>query len=152
VLALPARGGELMRQKTLSMRYDFPASWYAFYNNGVVSFVYDQKRFPANQQAFNAVETRIRVFTREGISNENIDLEITAPGVAMAQATTGAGGMVSTDDAALDTLANIAPLGEWRIAVVGGASVTGPGGLEFDRIHNIQLSIDYSYEYLPEVL
>lgn len=152
VLALPFRAGELMRQKTLSMRYDFPASWYAFYKNGQVSFNYDRQRFPANQTAFNAEEVRLRVFTQEGISNEGIELDITAPGVATVRATTGASGIVSTDDRALATLISILPLGEWNIAVVSGIPLNGPDGLVFSRVHNIQLSVDYSFAYLPEVL
>ncbi|MCG7946231.1 MAG: hypothetical protein N0C84_07795 [Candidatus Thiodiazotropha taylori] len=152
VLARPVRTDELTRQKTLSMRYDFPAAWYAFYANNEVVFDYDRRRFPANQTAFTITDVRLRVFTNEGVASDGITLEITVPGVAAISVTTGSGGIVSTDQPALAPLVGISPIGTWQVTVTGGVTVTGPDGLDVSSVHNMQLSIDYSYDYLPEVI
>jgi tetratricopeptide (TPR) repeat protein len=152
VLALPVRPGEHTRQRTLSLRYDFPASWYAFYQSGVASFQLERHRLPANQTAFESRAVRVRVLTQDGVDAEALTLEITPPGGAAIEATTAAGGIVSSEDAGLEDLAGASPLGDWRIAVTGGAPLEGPDGLDFSRVHNLQLSIDYAYEYLPEAI
>ena len=152
VLALPVRPGELTRQRNLTLRYDFPASWYAFYASGVAAFKYEQHRFPANQTNFQAEVMRFRVMTMEGVDPAGIELQITAPGGAVLTATTGAGGLVSSEDAALSALAGVTPIGDWQVSVVGGPSLMGADGLDFARVHNIQISIDYTFAYLPEVI
>lgn len=152
VLALPVRPGELTRQRNLTLRYDFPASWYAFYADGLAVFKYERHRFPANQTNFQTEVVRFRVMTNEGVDNAGIELQITAPGGAALTVTTGAGGLVSSEDAALSALAGVTPIGDWQVSVISGASLMGADGLDFARVHNIQFSIDYTFAYLPEVI
>ena len=152
VLALPVRPGELTRQRNLTLRYDFPASWYAFYTAGVAAFNYEQHRFPANQTNFQTEVVRFRVMTNDGVDASGIALEITRPGGAALTAVTDADGLVSSEDAALSSLSGVSPIGDWQVSVTGGATLMGAEGLDFALVHNIQISIDYSFDYLPEVI
>ena len=77
---------------------------------------------------------------------------ITGPNGFTGNANTDANGAVSSADAALAGLDGANPLGNWKIQVTGGASITDGGAIKFDRIYNIQFGLEYSYEYVPEVV
>jgi hypothetical protein len=105
-----------------------------------------------NQQNFVVQGMHFRVVSVNGVSNEGIDLEITGPDGVARNGTTSAEGVVTTENAPLNGLIGTDPLGQWRIRVTGGAPVTENGDLRFDRIYNIQIGLEYSFEYVEEVL
>jgi hypothetical protein len=110
------------------------------------------ERLPANQRNFSTEAVRLRVRPRAGGSAEGIELRITAPGGVEVAATTDAGGIVSTDDAALAPLAGVDPIGSWTVEATGGPPLEEDGTLDLRRIDDLQLSFDYAFEYLPEAL
>jgi hypothetical protein len=152
VLARPPRDGELARVKDFALRYDFPDAWFAFYRSGAAQFSLDRVRLPLNQTSFKTLSTVLRVVTKPGVSSEGIEVRITTPSGASGTATTDAQGAVSSDDAALAALEGGDPVGSWEIDVVGGASLANGGGLAFERISNIQLGLEYGFEYVDEVV
>ena len=151
-LAAPPRAGETSVLRTLALRFDFPDAWYAFYKAGAASFVLDRLRLPANQINFITATVSFRVVTRDGISNQGIDLRITAPDATSGDATTDASGMVSSELPALAGLAGQSPIGEWKIEVINGASLLDGGILKLDRVYNIQIGLEYSFDFAPEVI
>jgi hypothetical protein len=150
VLAAPPRADETSVLRTLALRYDFPDAWYAFYRSGIASFLLDRPRLPANQTNFIAKTVSFRVVTREGISNQDIGLRITAPNGASGEATTGAAGMVSSQLPALAALAGQTPIGTWKVEVISGPSLMDGGTLKLDRIYNIQIGLEYAFDFVPE--
>jgi hypothetical protein len=152
VLAAPPRVGETSVLRTLGLRYDFPDAWYAFYRNGVATFTVDRPRLPANQLNFSITTVSFRVVTIDGISNQNIDVGVTAPNGATGKATTDASGMVTSLLPALTGLAGQSPLGQWKVEVLTGASLLDGAALKFDRVYNIQIGLSYSFDFPPEVI
>lgn len=151
-LAQPPRPGETAALRTFGVRYDFPDAWYGFYAAGRADVQLDRFRLPMNQEAFKVREAFFRVITKSGVSNQNIDVRITAPNGASGTAQTDASGVVSTAAAALGGIVNADPVGAWRLEVLGGAPLLDGGVVKFDRVYNIQFGLDYSFDYLPEVL
>jgi hypothetical protein len=92
------------------------------------------------------------VVTRDGISNSGIGVRITAPDGTLGSATTDGAGMVSSELPALTGLAGQSPIGEWKIEVLSGASLLEAGILKFDRVYNIQMGLEYTFEFEPEVI
>jgi hypothetical protein len=86
------------------------------------------------------------------VDPSGIDLRIVGPNGVDAQVTTNADGIVSTEDAALAGLVGADPLADWQVSVVGGASVTENGEVQPGRIYNIQMGLEYRFEYLPEAI
>jgi hypothetical protein len=152
VLAAPPRVGETSVLRTLALRYDFPEAWYAYYRSGIASFLLDRPRLPANQTNFTTTTVSFRVVTREGISNQDIGLRITAPDGASGDATTDATGMVSSQLPALAALAGQTPIGTWKIEVVSGPSLMDGETLKLDRVYNIQMGLEYAFDFVPEVI
>ena len=152
VLALPPRDGELSLLRTFGMRSDFPDGWYSFYRGGAATIQLDAVRLPANQTNFKIETISFRVVTRDGISNENIDVRITDPEGTTGTQTTDANGMVSSEKAGLTGLAGKNPVGAWKVDVLDGASLKDNGVLRFDRVYNVQIGLEYAFDYVPEVL
>ena len=152
VLAAPPREGETSVLRSLALRYDFPEAWYAYYRSGIASFVLDRPRLPANQTNFSMTSVSFRVVTLEGISNQDINLRITAPDGASGEATTDAAGMVSSQLPPLAALAGQTPLGIWKIEVIGGPSLMLDGVLKLDRVYNIQIGLEYAFDFAAEVI
>jgi len=152
VLALPPRPGEMALLRNFALRQDFPDAWYGFYRNGVADFQFGRSRLPANQIDFTVKAMNFRVMTRREISNENIQVRITGPSGANGTATTDAMGVVSTELPALTALAGIDPVGAWKVEVLAGASLMDGGTLKFDRVYNLQVGLEYNFDYVPEVL
>lgn len=150
VLAAPVRPGELSELRNFDLRFDFPESWFTLYRTASATFRLGRERLPFNQQDFGIESLTLRVVTKAGVSAAGITLALTAPGGASGTATTDALGSVSTDDPALQALAAGSPVGEWSIAVTGGASLMNGGELKTDRIHNIQFGLEYEFEFVPE--
>lgn len=151
VLSTPAKPGELELLRTFALRYDFPDIWYAFYQGGIANFTLDPVRLPFNQQNFKVKSAQFRVVTKAGLSNQGIGLTIIGPNGFTGSENTDAKGAVSSLDAPLAGLAGANPLGNWKVQVTGGPSITDGGSLKLDRIYNIQFGLEYSYEYVPEV-
>jgi hypothetical protein len=152
MLALPPRPGELSLHRDFGLRYDFPDAWYAFYRNGIAEFQFDRFRLPMNQQNFSVENAFFRVVTKDGVSNENIELSITGPNNVSGTVVTDASGIVSTEDPLLAGLIGADPIGLWRVQVTNGASLMDGGTLKFDRVYNIQFGLDYGFQYVPEEL
>jgi len=152
ILGTPPRPAELEQQRSFALRYDYPGDWYAFYKSASVTVDLSTARFPANQRDFVIRGMRARVFTKAGVSDQDIELRISSPGGTVATAVTTAGGLVSTDDAALSDIIDEAPIGEWTIEVIGGDSLLNDGEIDVSRVHNIQLSFDYGFDYLEEAI
>jgi hypothetical protein len=150
VLTTPPRPAELARLRTYGLRYDFPDAWYGFYRDGETSFALDRFKLPMNQQSFKVRGASFRVVTTPGVSSKNVELEITAPGGTSATVKTNKDGVVSTDAAQLAPIKGISPLGTWEVAVRGGPSLTDAGSLKFERVYNVQLGLEYEFEYVPE--
>jgi len=93
-----------------------------------------------------------RVVPEAGVDPGGIDLRIVGPNGVDVQVTTDANGIVTTEDAALAGLINADPLADWQVAVVDGASVTENGAVQPGRIYNIQMGLEYRFEYLPEAI
>ena len=151
ILAKPVRPGELDLLRTFALRYDFPDAWYGFYRQGSAKFSLERTRLPFNQQNFKVKSAQFRVVTKLGISNQNIVLRITGPNGFTGQATTDKDGLVSSTGP-LAGLVGTTPIGDWQIAVTGGPSIMDGSTPKPDRIYNIQLGLEYSYEYVPEVM
>jgi hypothetical protein len=152
MLAQPPRPGEQAMLRTFALRYDFPDAWYGFYANGRADVQFDRFRLPVNQQAFKIREAFFRVITKDGVSSQGIDLRLTGPNGTSGTVQTDANGIVSTESAALGGLINADPVGTWQVEVLGGVPLTDAGAVKFDRVYNIQLGLDYSFDYAPEVL
>jgi hypothetical protein len=152
VLQAPPRPDELARLRNYGLRYDFPDAWYSFYQSASVHFVLDRFRLPMNQRNFVTNGIAFHVVTQDGISNQGIELRITGPDETSGTATTGADGSVSTDDPQLAPLIGSDPLGEWQIEVLSGESISEEGELQLQRIYNVQVGLEYTFEYVEEVL
>ncbi len=151
-LARPLRPDEMVEQRSWSMRFDFPGAWYAFYRDGTAAFRLTPAQLPSNQRDFTTQQVRFRVLPAAGVAPAGIDLRITAPGGTAVDATTDAAGIVSTDQPELASLAGIGLLGNWTVEVTGGSPLLDADGqLDFTRIDNLQASVDYQFNYLPEV-
>jgi hypothetical protein len=152
VLALPPRPGEMTLLRNFAMRQDFPDAWYGFYRNGAADFQFERTRLPANQTSFKVKAMNFRVMTRPGVSNSNIQVRIMAPNGNNGTANTDAMGVVSTELPVLAAIAGVDPVGAWRVEVLGGPSLMDGGTLKFDRVYNLQIGIEYSFDYVPEVV
>jgi hypothetical protein len=150
VLERPLRPDELVEQHTWAMRFDFPGSWYAFYQSAAVAFSLTPTRLPHNQRNFRTKDVRLRLFCVDGVSPEDITVRIQGPGGVDVSGETDAGGVISTADPALAALQGIDLLGDWSVEVTAGTSLEDGGALDFSRVFNLQFSVDYEFEYLPE--
>jgi len=150
VLSSPVRPGELTELRNFDLRFDFPESWYTLYRDGAATFAFRRDRLPFNQQDFVTASANFRVVTKAGVPSAGIELKITAPGGASGSATTDANGTVSTAAAALAGLASGSPVGDWKVEVVGGAPLADGGAIKFDRIHNIQMGLEYGFKFVAE--
>jgi receptor-binding and translocation channel-forming TcA subunit of Tc toxin len=152
VLAKPPRPGEMSLLRNFGLRYDFPDAWYAFYQGGAAQVTLDRARLPMNQQNFKVKTAFFRVIPKAGVSADGITVKVTAPGGASGTATTDAAGVVSTLGPELGALPGGTPVGQWKLEVLGGASVTDAGVLKPERVYNIQFGLEYSYDAVPEAL
>jgi hypothetical protein len=152
VLSSPVRAGELTELRNFDLRFDFPESWYALYRDGAATFAFRRDRLPFNQQDFVTASANFRVVPKAGVAAQGIELRITAPNGNSGNATTGADGSVSSAAAGLAGLASGSPVGDWKVEVVGGASLMDGDTVKFDRIHNIQMGLEYGYEFVAEEL
>lgn len=105
-----------------------------------------------NQKNFKVTSVQFRVVTRPEVSNEGIELRITEPNGAQGVAVTDVNGVVSTEGPGLAGLAGKDPLGPWKIEVTDGASLMDGGVLKLDRVYNIQMGLEYSFEYVEEAI
>lgn len=149
VLTAPLRPDEQATLTTYSLRHTFPDAWYAFYRDAAARFTLSRFELPPNQRDFAVQGAYLMVETVDGVDNAGIDVRVTGPGGVDAVVTTNAEGVVSTDDAALGGLVGVDPIGTWSVAVVGGAPVTHDGGVVPDRVYNMRLGLEYSFDYLP---
>jgi len=152
VLSKPPRPGELVLLRNFGLRYDFPDAWYSFYRTGTAQFSLDRIRLPMNQTAFKLQSVNFRVVTKAGISNQDLELHITGPNGVSGTVKTDATGTVSTDSPALKALVGSEPLGNWQVQVVGGAPISDNGSLKLDRVYNVQMGLEYAFEYVKEVI
>ena len=152
VLDKPPRPGEMVLLRTFGFRYDFPDTWYGFYKDGSLEFQFDQFRLPMNQQNFKISNAFFRVITKDGISNQDIDVRITGPGSVPGTVKTASNGLVSSDSGPLSGLVGIDPIGKWLVEILDGPSLMDSGTVKFERIYNIQFGLEYSFEYVPEEL
>jgi hypothetical protein len=152
VLALPPRPGEMKLLRNFALRQDFPDAWYGFYREGAANVQFERVRLPANQTNITIDAVHLRVMTRPGIANKNIQVRITTPSGATGTAQTDAMGVVSTDLPALAALAGGDPIGAWRIEVLGGPSLMDGGTLKLDRVYNVQIGLEYAFEYVAEAI
>lgn len=152
VLAKPPRPGEMSLLRDFGLRYDFPDSWYAFYQNGAAGISLDRARLPMNQQNFKVKTVFFRVITKAGVSANAITVKVTAPGGTNGTTTTNASGVVSSLAPQLAALVGGTPIGQWKVAVLDGASLKEAGVLKLDRVYNIQFGLEYSYEAVPEAM
>ncbi|HLJ35190.1 MAG TPA: hypothetical protein VKU38_16170, partial [Ktedonobacteraceae bacterium] len=150
VLAMPPRAGEMELLRTFGLRYDFPDAWYGFYREGVARITLDRFKFPVNQKNFTVKSAYFRVITKPGISNSGIDVRITAASGASGTGTTDANGVISSENPQLAALIASDPPGVWQVEVTGGASIADGGTLKFDRVYNIQMGLEYAFEYVQE--
>jgi subtilisin-like proprotein convertase family protein len=93
-----------------------------------------------------------RVVPKNDISTKNISLEITGPNGVPAVLKTDDNGVVSIQSGA-DSAGMIGktPLGNWKIKVIDGESITEGGVLKYDNIYNIQMGLEYSLRVSEEV-
>jgi hypothetical protein len=150
ILTAPPRPDELARVRSYGLRYDFPDAWFGFYRGASTQFTLDRLSLPHNQTDFVAQAMTFRVVPIDGVAPAGIELRVTSPAGAGGAATTDAQGVVSTDDAALAGLAGIDPLGEWKLEVLGGPSVSDNGAVLPQRIYNIQVGLEYGFAYVAE--
>ena len=68
------------------------------------------------------------------------------------EATTNASGMVSSTLPALAVLAGQTLICTWKIEVLTGASLMEGGTLKLDRVYNIQIGLEYTFDFVPEVI
>jgi hypothetical protein len=151
ILAKPPRPDEFSLIRSFGLRYDFPDGWYSFYHAGVAEFSLERLRFPMNMENFKIEAVHFRVITKQGVSNQGIELKITSPSGNTGTLVTDAIGSISTENAALAGLIGGDPIGGWKIEMLGGASITEAGIIKYDRVYNIQMGIEYSFNYLPEI-
>jgi hypothetical protein len=151
ILVLPIRPGENVMLKNYSLRYDFPDAWYAFYKTGIAQYTIDKYKLPFNQSNFKTTAVNFRVITKDSIANKNINVAITAPNGVTKNYITGNDGLVAinpgNDPAGM---VGKTPLGTWKIQVTGGTSITDAGTVKYDRVYNIQMGLEYSFEYPVE--
>jgi hypothetical protein len=152
VLNTPLRADELATLTTYSLRHTFPDAWYGFYQDGSAAFGLTKFQMPANQHNFAIQGVHFRVDTQSDVAVEGIDLRIVGPNGIDATVTTNASGVVSTEDATLAGLLNTDPLADWQVSIVGGAPVMDGGVVQPNRIYNIQMGLEYRFEFLPEVI
>lgn len=152
VLNKPLRADELATLTTYSLRHVFPDAWYSFYQDATSTLSLTRFQMPANQHNFVIQGVHFRVDPESGVDPSGIDLRIVGPNGVDAQVTTNADGIVSTEDAALAGLVGADPLADWQVSVVGGASVVENGEVQPGRIYNIQMGLEYRFEYLPEAI
>lgn len=152
IFATPLRSDELSRLRNYGLRYDFPDAWYALYQNGSANFTIDRFRLPMNQKKFVVQSMSFRVVTKPAVSSQGIQLRITGPEGTTGEVTTNTDGVISTENPQLASLVGTDPLGEWQVEAIGGAPITEGGELKFDRIYNIQIGLEYSFEYVEEVI
>lgn len=152
VLQKPRRTDELATLRNFGLRYDFPDSWYAFYQGGAAKFKVDRFAFPMNQKDFKSQEVLFRVVTKDGIVNKDIELRITSPTGATGTVTTDKSGTVSSADAKLAEMKGISPMGEWQVEVLKGPSISTDGEIDFKKIYNIQFGLEYGYDYIKELV
>jgi hypothetical protein len=138
--------------RNFALRQDFPDAWYGFYRDGIADFQFERTRLPANQSNFTVKAMNFRVMTRPEVSSENIQVRVTAPNGSSGTVTTDAMGVVSTELPALAAIAGVDPVGAWRVEVIGGPSLMDDGTLKFDRVYNLQVGLEYNFEYVAEVL
>lgn len=152
ILQKPRRSDELATLRNFGLRYDFPDSWYAFYQGGVAKFKVDRFTFPMNQKDFKSQEILFRVVTKEGIANKGIEMRITSPTGATGTVTTDKNGTVSSADAKLAGMKGISPMGEWQVEVLKGPSITSAGKMDFQKIYNMQFGLEYGFAYVKELV
>src|SRR5262249_20082803 len=111
----------------------------------------DVVRLPANQRNFAISSLHARTVTKPGVDPAGITLHVTSPAGGQADAVTDANGVIDLT-AALPALVHASPLGAWQFAVAGGASVSENATVHYDRVLNLQLGLDYAFEYPPEAL
>lgn len=150
VLEAPLRPDEMATLTTYSLRHTFPDAWYAFYRDAAARFTLSRFELPPNQRDFAVQGAYLMVETVDGVDNAGIDVRVTGPGGVDAVVTTNAEGVVSTEDAALAGLVGEDPIGDWGMAVVGGAPVNVDGEVVPDRVYNVRLGLEYTFDYLPE--
>ncbi len=151
ILSLPVRNGEMSMLKNYGLRYDFPDAWYSIYKTGTVNIALDKYKLPFNQTNFKINSVAFRVVPKNDISTKNISLEITGPNGVPAVLKTDDNGVVSIQSGA-DSAGMIGktPLGNWKIKVIDGESITEGGVLKYDNIYNIQMGLEYSFENVSE--
>lgn len=152
ILSSPVRPGELTELRNFDLRFDFPESWYGLYKDGAATFAFRRERLPFNQQAFASRSVNFRVVTKAGVAAEGIEFQITAPNGNAGTATTDASGLVSSEAPALQGLTSGSPIGDWKIEIVGGAPLMDGDAIKFERIHNIQMGLEYGFEFVAEEL
>lgn len=152
VLNQPSRPGELVLLRNYGLRYDFPDAWYGFYRNGITQFTLDRFRLPLNQQNFQTQSVYFRVVTQTGVGNQDITLRISGPNGVVGTVTTNSDGVVSSDRPELAALVGAEPLGTWQVEVISGDALMADGELKFDRIYNLQMGLEYAFEYVEEVI
>ena len=152
ILALPVRAGEMEQLYNFSLRYDFPDAWYSFYKHGKVTFQLERIRLPFNQQNFKNKSVSFRVGMKQDISNVGVEMQITAPNGTSITATTDENGVISSADPVLTAINNQDPLGNWTVEILSGDALTDNGTLKLDRVYNIQVGLECSFEYVPEVI
>jgi hypothetical protein len=152
ILANPPREGEFSLIRNFGLRYDFPDAWYGFYNGGVAQFNLERLRLPMNQKSFMVESAHFRVVTKQGISNEALELKLTSPSGATGTVMTDSIGAVSTDNPALAALIGGDPIGSWKVEVLSGAPLLDGDKMKYDRVYNIQMGLEYTFEYLPEIV
>ncbi|HVB25311.1 MAG TPA: hypothetical protein VNG51_25460 [Ktedonobacteraceae bacterium] len=94
----------------------------------------------------------------DGLYNEISELadklargeRITGASGASGTGTTDANGVISSENPQLAALIDADPLGVWQVEVIGGAAISDGGTLKFDRVYNIQLGLEYTFEYVQE--
>ncbi|UCC29691.1 MAG: hypothetical protein JSU86_15985 [Phycisphaerales bacterium] len=152
VLAAPARPDETRLLRTLQLRYDFPDAWYAFYKDGAAEIHLDRTRLPANQTNFQIQAAHFRVVTRDDVSPENIELRITGPDNTVQVLTSDAAGVVTSVGTPLSAIHGADPVGTWKLEVLSGPSLMDGAEMKLDRIYNVQLGMEYSFDLPAEVL
>lgn len=152
ILQKARRADELATLRNFGLRYDFPDSWYAFYQDGAAKFNVDRFTFPMNQKDFKSQEVLFRVVTKDGFENKDIELRISSPTGATGTVTTDGSGTVSSADTNLTGMKGIDPMGEWQVEVLKGPSITTDGKIDYKKIYNIQFGLEYGFDYIKELV
>jgi hypothetical protein len=135
-----------------SLRHVFPDAWYAFYQNAATRFQLTRFQMPPNRRNFAIKGVYFRVDTVAGVDNQGVEVHVTGPDGVDAVVPTNEAGVISTDDAALAGLLNANPLAEWQVEVVGGAPVMDNESVVPGRVYNVQMGLEYTFDYLPEAI